>query len=119
LTGFIACIVFPFFAKIILPLQYHPHLSIAYPIILGFAAQGIYFIVSPYVFYKEKTQYNAYIGGFVAIVNVTLNFLLIPQIGIKGAAYAALVTWVLLASLFFIFSAKVHKMPWLNVLRGT
>jgi O-antigen/teichoic acid export membrane protein len=110
--GLIACLVFPFIARIILPEQYHAYLSIAYPIIFGFAIQGIYFIVSPYVFYREKTKYNAYIGGFVAIINVLLNILLIPKLGIQGAAYAALFTWILLASLFFIFSIKVHKMPW-------
>ena len=112
LIGVVACLIFPFFARIVLPLEYHVHLIIAYPIIMGFVGQGIYFIVSPYIFYKEKTQYNAYIGGTVAIINVVLNAILIPKLGIQGAAYAALVTWSLLAILFFIFSVKVHEMPW-------
>ena len=102
-----------------LPLEYHPHLSIAYPIIMGFVGQGIYFIVSPYIFYKEQTHYNAYIGVVIAIINVILNIILIPKFGIQGAAYAAFVTWSLLATAFFLFSIKVHKMPWKKVLKDS
>jgi O-antigen/teichoic acid export membrane protein len=118
LAGIIFCLLFPFISKIILPISYHSYIDVAYPIIMGFAFQGVYLIVSPYTFYAEKTKYNGYIGIFIAIFNVLLNMTLIPLMGIKGAAYSAFFTWFLLAFLFFIFSYRVYPMPWFSALRN-
>lgn len=114
LIGFIACFIFPIFATKILPNQYHSYINISYPIILGFVFEGIYLIVSPYVLFVEKTKYNALIGFLIAIINVSLNIFLIPKIGIIGASYAFLTSWMLLAVSFFIFSFKVYPMPWFS-----
>ena len=115
-AGLIFCVVYPFMAKVILPITYHPYINVAYPLIIGYVFEGVYLIVSPYVFYREKTKYNGLIGVLVAIVNIMLNILLIPILGIQGAAYTVCATWLLLSTLFFIFSYKVHPMPWLYFL---
>jgi O-antigen/teichoic acid export membrane protein len=117
LFGFIFCIIYPFIAKLILPINYHPYISIAYPIIMGSVFEAIYLIVSPYTFYVEKTKYNGFIGSVIAILNVSLNLFLIPIIGLNGAAYSFLTSWVLLALMFFVFSAHVYPMPWISVFR--
>lgn len=112
IVGVVFCLLYSFIAKIILPEQYHTHLSIAYPLIMGYVFEGVYLIVSPYIFYKEKTKYNGLIGVFIAFFNIMLNIILIPQIGIQGAAYSTFFTWFLLSTLFFIVSNKVYPMPW-------
>jgi O-antigen/teichoic acid export membrane protein len=117
LFGFIFCIAYPFIAKFILPANYHPYINIAYPIIMGSVFEAIYLIVSPYTFYVEKTKYNGFIGSVIAILNVSLNLFLIPIIGLNGAAYSFLTSWVLLALMFFVFSTHVYPMPWINVFR--
>jgi O-antigen/teichoic acid export membrane protein len=85
LGGILFCLIYPFIVKFLLVESFFPYISVAYPIIMGLAFQGIYLIISPYTFYAEKTKYNAYIGIFVAIINVSLNLYLIPKFGIWGA----------------------------------
>ena len=110
----IYCLFFSFIAKIVLSTEYYPYINIAYPIIMGFSFQGIYFIISPYIFYSEKTKYNAYIGIIIMILNLILNYFLVPKLGIIGAAYSNFITWFCLSILFFFFSARLFPMPWLK-----
>lgn len=117
LIGFIACFFFPYLAIYILPKEFHSYFSISYPIIFGFVFEGIYLIVSPYLFYTEKTIYNAYAGILVAIVNVTLNIIFIPLLGIYGAALTSFISWLLLSVMFFFLSYKFYPMPWLFFLK--
>ena len=114
LGGILFCLIYPFIVKFLLVESFFPYISVAYPIIMGLAFQGIYLIISPYTFYAEKTKYNAYIGIFVAIINVSLNLYLIPKFGIWGAGYSYLASWVSLSVLFFIFSRKAYPMPWFS-----
>lgn len=106
--------IYGLIVSVILPDIYHEYIYIGYPLIFAYAFEGIYLIVSPYIFYKEKTKYNGYIGLLVAVVNISLNVILIPHLGIYGAALSTLFTWISLALLFFIFSNKVFPLPWLN-----
>ena len=113
--GIIFCFIFPFIVKFFLVESFFPYISVAYPIIIGLAFQGVYLIVSPYTFYTGKTKYNAVIGVLVAILNVTLNLYLIPRFGIWGAGYSYLASWISLSILFFIFSRKAYPMPWFSL----
>lgn len=114
LAGIFFCLIYPFIIKFLLVESFFPYISVAYPIIIGLAFQGIYLIVSPYTFYAEKTKYNAFIGILVALINVSLNLYLIPKYGIWGAGYSYLASWVSLSVLFFIFSKKAYPMPWFS-----
>ncbi len=105
--------LFPVIAKIVLPLSFHQYIYLSIPIIIGFVFEGIYLIVSPYLFYAEQTKYNGFIGIFIAIINVILNIILIPKLGLLGSAITTATTWALLALIFFIFSNRVYPMPWL------
>lgn len=115
--GILFCFSYPYIAKMILPTNYHPYIETAFPIILGFVFEAIYLIVSPYTFYVEKTKYNGFIGITIAIFNVLLNIYLIPKIGIMGAAYSTLFSWVSLSILFFIFSYRIYPMPWFTAFK--
>nr|WP_314839275.1 oligosaccharide flippase family protein [uncultured Flavobacterium sp.] len=116
IIGFLSCLVFPFFASLILPYTFHKYIYISTPIIIGFVFEGIYLIVSPYLFFVGKTKYNGFIGIIIACLNITLNIILIPYLGILGAAIATCCSWILLAITFFIFSSRVYPMPWLYFL---
>ena len=116
IIGLLSCLIFPFFARIILPSNFHQYIYISIPIIIGFVFEGIYLIVSPYLFFAEKTKYNGYIGIIIACINVMLNIILVPYCGILGAAIAICCSYILLAIIFFIFSSKVYPMPWLYFL---
>ncbi len=54
---------------------------------------------------NEKTKYESVIAFFGAVVNVTLNFILISNFGIAGAAFAAVLTQFL-TNFIFLFTMK-------------
>lgn len=66
---------------------------------LGPLLLSMYQIISNQFMIIKKTWPNMFILGFGAFINILLNFLLIPKIGIEGAALATLLGYV--ASLIF------------------
>lgn len=116
--GFIFSILFPFLAEIFLPVELHSYIWLGNLIIGGFVFEAIYLIVSPYLYYVEKTVYNFYIGFFVAVFNVSINYIYIPTFGISAAAYSMFFSWLLLAILFFCASMRSYKMPWFYFLNS-
>ncbi len=81
-------------------------------IIFGFAFQGMYFMVTNYISYAEKTHYQAFITLFVGVFNIGANYVFIKIFGAVGAAMAFCMCFLLLFILTWILSAKVYKMPW-------
>lgn len=78
-------------------------------IILGFFFQGVYsFAVSP-IFQYKKTIILPFLTGLVALINIGFNFLLIPQFGISGAAYATLISFFFQAMLAYILGVKLFN----------
>jgi O-antigen/teichoic acid export membrane protein len=73
-------------------------------ILISYAFYGIYvnFLVGIYL--KKKTQYLPFITGLGAIVNIIGNLLLIPRLGMMGAAYSTLGAYLLMTSLLYFFS---------------
>jgi O-antigen/teichoic acid export membrane protein len=118
IIGIVYCLFFKYLSSWVLPSQYNSNINFVYPLILSYVFEAMYLLVSPYVFYKSLTKYNAIIGLFVAILNVALNIYLIPRIGISGAAYTTLATWAVLAATFFIVSYKNYPMPWFYHLKS-
>ncbi|OGH77042.1 MAG: hypothetical protein A3G08_00065 [Candidatus Magasanikbacteria bacterium RIFCSPLOWO2_12_FULL_47_9b] len=58
---------------------------------------------------RQKIQTT--ILGFVMVANILLNVLLIPRLGITGAAIAAFIGNMLLAILGYIFVSKIAPLP--------
>ena len=76
-------------------------------IVIGFAFQGFYLVFVNYLFYLKKTKEISAVTVFVALVNLGLNFILIPQFGVIGAAYATLISFVIKATIIaFIVNKK-------------
>lgn len=82
-------------------------------IALGFAFNGMYKMVSVYAFYLEKTTRIAIASFGAAIVNIILNFVLIPDYGAQGAAISTLIAMILQFIYMWIISSRLIKMPWL------
>jgi len=79
------------------------------PIILGgYFFNGIFNVLSAGFNIEKKTDYLPIAVGVAAIVNIGLNFLLIPIIGYWGAAYATLIAYFISAVLLYYFTKKVY-----------
>ena len=72
-------------------------------ILLAYICYGVYinFIVGIYI--EKKTGYLPFVTGLGALVSIACNFLLIPQFGIIGAAWASFAAYLAMAvSLYFV-----------------
>ena len=80
------------------------------PIILfGYYFHGFYVNFNAGLYIEEKTKYFPAVTGAGAIVNIVVNFALIPTMGIVGAALATLASYFVMAIGLFIVSQKVYK----------
>ena len=70
---------------------------LSYVVIFG----GIYYIVSIGVNLTKKTHYISFTTGVAALINIILNFLMIPYLGMVGAAIASLIANS--CSVFFLY----------------
>jgi len=75
----------------------------------GYLFVGIYQIFLYLMHLKEKTIIILYTFIFVAAVNIILNILLIPIIGIEGSAIATFISYFLQAILIYFLSLKDFK----------
>jgi O-antigen/teichoic acid export membrane protein len=75
---------------------------------------GIYQIYFYILLLKRKTLIALGFFVFIAVTNIVLNILLIPQMGIDGAALATFVAYLIQAiGIFFISSREFEvKFPW-------
>jgi O-antigen/teichoic acid export membrane protein len=85
-------------------------------IALGYAFNGMYFMIGSYIFYAEKTSYLAWVTFTAAILNIGLNYVLISKYGAIGAAMATTLIYFIKFILTWILSSKAYKMPW-NILK--
>lgn len=81
-------------------------------IAIGYAFQGMYFMVTNYIFFAQKTSYLAGVTFMAAILNIGLNYFLIGRYGAIGAAQATTIIYLIQFILTWILSSKVYKMPW-------
>jgi O-antigen/teichoic acid export membrane protein len=80
------------------------------PIILfGYLFNGMYYILSAGMFIEEKSLYIPVITGMGAAINVGVNFLLIPEWGIIGAALATLASYFVMAVAVYIITQRFYE----------
>lgn len=87
-------------------------LSIVPIILLAYLFNGLYVNFQAGLYIEEKTKYFPVVTGAGAIVNVLVNILLIPFLGIMGAALATLASYIVMAVTLFFFSQKVYKIKY-------
>ncbi len=94
-------------------------LNIVPIILLAYVFTGAYvnFVVGVYL--EKKTKYLPYATGAGAVVNVVANLLLIPKFGIVGAAFATLLSYVVMAVGIYFPSQRLYhiKYEWGRLLR--
>ena len=75
-----------------------------------FVSLGV--VSSKYLVAENLEIYALYRSVLGAIINITLNWYLIPVYGIKGAAFATLITQIFVAYLFLIFFRSTRYNFW-------
>ena len=92
--------------------QYWAGLQIVPIILLAYLINGMYSVFSAGIYIEEKSIYVPLLTGAGALVNVVLNFLLIPTLNITGAALATLASYVVIASGYYFVTQKFYKVKY-------
>lgn len=81
-------------------------------IAIAFLFQGLYFMVTNYIFYTKKTHILSIVTVSALCITLILNSVLVPKYGLYGSA----ISMVIVSGFFFIstwiLSYKVYPMPW-------
>lgn len=81
-------------------------------ILAGFAFNGMYFMVTNFIFYAKKTYALTIIAFVLVFINIPLTYYLVQTNGALGAAQATTILNGLLFVLAWIASNRVYSMPW-------
>jgi len=88
-------------------------------VMLAYIFLGVYvnFLVGVYL--KKKTGWLPLITGIGALVSIVGNYLLIPILGIHGAAWATALAYGAMAFSLYIFSKKIYPVSyeWIRILK--
>ncbi|TMU55052.1 oligosaccharide flippase family protein [Flagellimonas algicola] len=103
----------PFIYRVFIGKEFESGISVVLWILLGYAVLGMYKMMVNYLFYLKKTKIIAFCTVFTVMINLILNYVLITNNGIVGAAQATLISFVILFIVVFVISKRNYKMPWL------
>jgi len=81
-------------------------------IILANFMLGIYTNLSVWYKLQDKTYIGAIISLIGAIATIGFNYLLIPKIGIIGAAITSLIAYTIMLSTSFVMGQKAYPIPY-------
>jgi len=89
--------------------KYWPGLNIVPVVLLGYFFYGIYVNLLAGIYIEKKTKHLPLVTGIGAAVNVGVNFLLIPYMGIMGAALATLASYIAMMIGLYITVNKYYQ----------
>ncbi len=92
--------------------QYWDSIQIIPIIALAYIFHAIYLLQLPGVYLLNKPGWIAWVRGIGAVVNIILNFLLIPEFGIMGAASATCLSFMLVAVIFYFINKKIFPISY-------
>ena len=92
--------------------EYWSGLNIIPIVLLAYLINGMYVIFSAGIYIEEKSIYVPVITGLGALVNVVVNFALIPILDITGAALATLASYFVMAMGYYYVTQKFYKVKY-------
>ena len=82
------------------------------PVMIGYVFQFVYSLYVNIEFYHKK-QKNIAFGTIIAcVINIILNYILIPRFGYIAAAYTTLIGYISLYVIHYIFVKKLGCTSW-------
>ncbi len=99
--------------------DYWSSLKIVPVVLVAYLLLGLYYNISVWYKVTNNTNYGAIIAITASILTIGLNFLLIPRIGVMGAAYTLLCAYFSMVLLGTIFGLKHYPIPydWLAMMK--
>jgi O-antigen/teichoic acid export membrane protein len=112
LVAMLAALALSVLSREVLAIMATPAFHDAYKVIpliaLSYVLYGCFQLLGVGLGLMAKTRYSALIVTVAAILNLGLNYLLIPDYGMMGAAWATLISYLVLAVLSFVVSRRFY-----------
>ena len=93
----------------------NPAFRAAAPVIpvvaLAYLLHGVFLLTSIGIGIEKKARYYPVVTGAAAATNVAANFLLIPPLGMMGAAWATVLSYAVMVSLGWMLSQRLFPIP--------
>ncbi len=103
-------VAFEIMGRHIIAQSYWAGITVVPLILAAYLFNGIYINFHPAIFYTGKTWVISVIVGIAATINIVLNLILIPQVGMIGAGISSLSAYVFMAICTYFVVKK-----WLDV----
>lgn len=113
LAGVVFCLITPLMFKMFINKTFWPAAQYTPWIIAGLVFQGMYYMVTNYISYVEKTWYQAIITIIVGLSNIPVCYFFTKKFGIQGAAFSFFISNMILFITTWTVSNRLYKMPWL------
>jgi len=101
-----------FFGKQFFPPVYWQGLEIVPWVLLAYVFTGAYVVFVVGIYLEKKTKYLPLVTGAGALLNVGANFVLIPMIGILGAAFSTLLSYIVMAVGIYFASQRFYRVEY-------
>ena len=96
---------------IVMPEEYHGSAIPLAILCFGIVLQSTTQITGVGISIEKKTSLFARLAWLTAIINLILNYFLIPLYGAEGAAWATTVSYLVLTGSYLFFSQQLHPLP--------
>ena len=94
--------------------KYSPAADVIGWLVLGQAFNGMYLMVTNYIFYSKRTGLLSLSTITAGLINVALLFFLISFMGLKGAAIAFAASMAVKFFITWFIAQRRHSMPWFD-----
>lgn len=113
LSAIFIMFLMPYVYKFYVDEKYSEGISIANFLVFGFLLNAIYRLFGNFFFYNKKTMVLGITTLGCAVVNIILNYTLIPFYGLLGSAFSSIVSFAVLMIVLVLLVVKKFSMPWL------
>lgn len=123
LVGSFFALFLSVFAKPIVKIFAAPEYFLAHKIIpliaFSYVLYGIHFVLVPGLHLREKSKYYPVIICVPAVINIILNYLIIPKYGMIGAAATTFISFILVVFLAYFVTSRFYKViyEWDRILK--
>ncbi len=90
---------------------FHAAAPLIPPVALAYLFHGAFLLTSIGIGVRKQARYYPIITSITASANIAANFLLIPNFGTLGAAWATVLSYALMAGLGLYFSQRLFPIP--------
>ncbi|MFK5856791.1 MAG: flippase [Bacteroidota bacterium] len=117
ILSIVALVIAPFIIPLIFGAEFAPSTDILFLMLPGVIILVIFRVLSGQLAGIGKPHYAIYVFAPALIINITLNFLWIPEYGGKGAAWASNVSYILGTIGYWIIYARLLKVDYLEIFK--